>query len=504
MKVTVGQLCKTLGTTWGTTLGVVASMTYSLPANAQKNVFRSAVQAPVAPTAPLAPKDLLASDRAFVGAADTSALRAAANVPEMTIESSAPHSGSNSLSLSAPQKPANTAPHLEQNSVPNAVPPLATPELAPVPDLVSTTNLASDLSASNPVGESSSAKLTKKPNTGAPAEQDTETSSAPSDGALSTSANSSGKPGEKTQSGTAPESTEAGSLAPLNFASETAEPFEFNLWQSVSIVTFLLAAVGTGGYMMVRLKNKGGFGLQKSEKQMTVVSSLAIGPKRTILLLKIRDQEIAVASTEHGIQFLSEILPTSRSSRSLSNAGTSMSTFVASETELPRTLPRRAQSELRSDLQGEFRTEARSGTSSAPNGTRTETRASTPESTRAPEKNSKSEILLGALKNLKSKAPGADKKEAPVPRPESTLKQTRGSFPKYLANAFEQESKRPLSSQNAAGQAGPSGSAQSSQSVPPSNGAAQRRSADSADSEENVESVTNMIREKLKEMRPLS
>ncbi|NBW83186.1 hypothetical protein EBR21_15660 [bacterium] len=59
---------------------------------------------------------------------------------------------------------------------------------------------------------------------------------------------------------------------------------------------------------------------------------------------------------------------------------------------------------------------------------------------------------------------------------ESTMKQTRAAFPKYLANAFEQESKRVL-------QPG-----QSQSSVP----------------QEEAGNVTNMIRERLKELRPLA
>jgi hypothetical protein len=121
----------------------------------------------------------------------------------------------------------------------------------------------------------------------------------------------------------------------------------------------------------------------------------------------------------------------------------------------------------------------------------------------------RSEMLMGALKNLREKnlrnKPSRNEEQADAPavsststartgesrsterrmaeippaeegKRESTMKQTRAAFPKYLANAFEQESKRTLTQ---------------SQSQQASN-------------QDEAGNVTNMIRERLKELRPLS
>jgi hypothetical protein len=71
------------------------------------------------------------------------------------------------------------------------------------------------------------------------------------------------------------------------------------------------------------------------------------------------------------------------------------------------------------------------------------------------------------------KAASADPAQS---KTESTMKQTRAAFPKYLANAFEQESKRALP---------------------------QNQNQNSSNQDE-AGNVTNMIRERLKELRPLS
>jgi hypothetical protein len=115
---------------------------------------------------------------------------------------------------------------------------------------------------------------------------------------------------------------------------------------------------------------------------------------------------------------------------------------------------------------------------------------------------SKKQLLANALANLKkSRVTTQDRKSSEEVAPEdaslfgssdssevvsasrtAALKSQKGTFPKYLANAFESESKRARQ---------------------PSN---QQDTADRANTEEDaqLDNVTNLIRAKLKEMKPLT
>lgn len=252
-------------------------------------------------------------------------------------------------------------------------------------------------------------------------------------------------------------------LLPLGQGSETP-------WASYATVGFLILGMAATGLLVVKLRQGKSFGAGKTERQMQVISSLALSPKRQILLVKIRDKEVALASTEAGITLLTEIETPFRSAPHLIEDGGS---------EEPR----------RKKVQQKMMREEPSKMIAA------STEASIDESAMA-----RSEMLMGALKNLREKSMrgksvptnenAAEKvltDGQPSPRKndedsdpigylksgnkaEPTLRQTRAAFPKYLANAFEKEANRP-SSQQSTDEAG---------------------------------NVTNMIRERLKELRPLA
>jgi flagellar biogenesis protein FliO len=290
--------------------------------------------------------------------------------------------------------------------------------------------------------------------------------------------------------------------APANSASQTSENMvipngaalqsqllplnqnEGSPWSTLTAGAFLLLGLAAAGLMLVRLKNGRSLGLAKTEKQLQLLSALSLSPKRQIVLLRIRDKEVAIASTEHGITLLTEMEGGSRHSEQAPNDGgiEKGQRGRSSQPLLTMDSPQLVAAGRNTD--------------------------STSEPTVA-----RSELLMGALKNIREKtsrartnsnamntnpesrderdssgsspknASGLTRKEsAPSSNPaetrlasEGSIKQTRANFPKYLANAFEQESRR-----------GPQ--------QPASNDASQDESSN----------VTNMIRERLKELRPLS
>jgi flagellar biogenesis protein FliO len=71
--------------------------------------------------------------------------------------------------------------------------------------------------------------------------------------------------------------------------------------------SFLVLILLIISFLILKLKKREGRYLSKQEKIMTIVSSLFISPKRQVLILKIRNQEIVVSNTENGISFLTEI-----------------------------------------------------------------------------------------------------------------------------------------------------------------------------------------------------
>lgn len=248
-------------------------------------------------------------------------------------------------------------------------------------------------------------------------------------------------------------------------------------WSGIMAGGFLILGIAAAGVMAVRIKQGRGFAAGRSEKQLQLITSMSLSPKRQIILVRIRDKEVALASTEHGITMLTELSPQGSAQMTMLGDGGN---------EEPRR--RKVQQKIVQDEPVKL----------VASGTTREVDAGHETAI------ARSEMLMGALKNLREKNlrnRSSGQSEAPVStaniqtqemtaaerkitepaeqsrsKAESTMKQTRTAFPKYLANAFEQESKRALpQNQN---------QAQSSQ--------------------DEAGNVTNMIRERLKELRPLS
>ncbi len=248
-------------------------------------------------------------------------------------------------------------------------------------------------------------------------------------------------------------------------------------WSGIMAGGFLILGIAAAGVMAVRIKQGRGFTAGRSEKQLQLITSMSLSPKRQIILVRIRDKEVALASTEHGITMLTE----------LAAQGSAQMTMLGDGgNEEPRR--RKVQQKVMQDEPVKLVASGANREEDAGHETAI----------------ARSEMLMGALKNLREKnlrnrssgqseaqvstsniqtqeMTAAERKitepsEQTRGKAESTMKQTRAAFPKYLANAFEQESKR---------------------SIP-------QNQTQSQSSQDEAGNVTNMIRERLKELRPLS
>ena len=209
------------------------------------------------------------------------------------------------------------------------------------------------------------------------------------------------------------------------------------LWKVFLISTLFVSIIGFLGFLLTRFRKKGMFSITKAEKMMDVVSTLSISPKRQVMIIRIRDQEIVVSNTETGINFLTE-LGGSFNNRSMQDK----KQVQISDKFL---LPKNEKSILDKMEQQTSMTD------------------------RAPEKIS--DILLKALKSINSNS--LNQKKSISSEQNSNVPQNKSEgFPKYLANQFENESKKEI-----------------------------KKKEEDVDS---VENVTNLIREKLRSMKPLN
>ncbi|WGL58682.1 flagellar biosynthetic protein FliO [Pigmentibacter sp. JX0631] len=205
------------------------------------------------------------------------------------------------------------------------------------------------------------------------------------------------------------------------------------LWKVFLISTIFISVLALIGYLLTKIRKKGFlFSNNKNEKVMDIVSTLSISPKRQVMILKIRDQEIVVSNTEAGIQFLTDI--------SAANSGRNIQERKQYQISDKFLLPKNNEKSL---------TE------------KTEIQQVQVEKIN----DKKSDILLRALKSINSNSVGTKK------QPVSDANKTE-SFPKYLANQFENEGKKEV-----------------------------KKKDEEVDS---VENVTNLIREKLRSMKPLN
>ncbi|APJ02717.1 flagellar biosynthetic protein FliO [Silvanigrella aquatica] len=226
----------------------------------------------------------------------------------------------------------------------------------------------------------------------------------------------------------------------LNFSSQTNTSRPSELWKLFLLSVIFIGILASLGYLLTRLRNKGLFAISKTDKVMDIISTLPISPKRQIMILKIRDQEIVVSNTENGINFLTEV------------SGGLVNRSLQEKRQLPISdkflLPKQEK-----NLYDKI--EQKNEINNTQNDKNTER---------------KSDILLKALKSINSNNLN-QRKNKPAEENSNSSNKTE-TFPKYLANQFENESKKEV-----------------------------KKRDEEVDS---VENVTNLIREKLRSMKPLN
>jgi flagellar biogenesis protein FliO len=277
---------------------------------------------------------------------------------------------------------------------------------------------------------------------------------APADASASTPVST--LPGITSPAGTAPNTpTDAIATASTTTANqplhlEQVEPFQ--PWQAGTAITLFLAAIGLVGYSMVRVRNHKGTKNPRPEKPMEIISSMNIGPKRQLLIVRVRNQEIVIASTEAGVTMLSEVAKETQQQRPM----------VADM----RPLTQLARASVAAPQQSD------TDSMSTPNYASNIRAAEEATTTR------KSDLLTKALNNLKEKKAAVKnsetEKSARQSGPTPTLSSNPAGFNKFFANAFEQEAKRNLNSQ---------------------------RSDNDGNADDSVENVSKLIREKLKNIQ---
>jgi len=273
-----------------------------------------------------------------------------------------------------------------------------------------------------------------------------------------------------------------------------ATGFDFNPWQSSAIMGGMLLVLASAGVILVRFKNRGLFPASRQEKLMEIVGTLALAPKRSVILVRIKGEEFALASTEHGISFLKSIgetgvVTSNATTPSFSQARETLSARLGQTSksfDVP--VPARPRAIASPDASAAaIASTAHSAPALTKVGTSEDEAAALARGT-----GSKSDLLLSALRNIRGKAapePVAERSEpkpgrAQIEKPEPTPKveAAKGNaFPRYLANAFAEEGKREIKKQRP-----------------------DARTEAAATEEHQVESVTSLIREKLRDMKPLA
>ncbi len=176
-----------------------------------------------------------------------------------------------------------------------------------------------------------------------------------------------------------------------NLVNETKN--EPNLWQQASLAIGFVSGLGLLAFLFLRIRHKNSGTTDKELKNIEMVSSLSISPKRQIMILRIKDKEIIIANTEHGIQPLGEL---SEHKEQL--------TEKVTEIKLPK-LKERIDSVTQDNSEKEITQK-------------------------------KSEILLNAIRKMESNSIKKQEKEIP--------NEGHNLFPKYYSQAFEQEAKKEI------------------------------------------------------------
>jgi flagellar biogenesis protein FliO len=253
------------------------------------------------------------------------------------------------------------------------------------------------------------------------------------------------------------------------------------IWQNLGLAFGILIVIALAAYQYSRSRSSGQTKQGRAPKALQLVAALPISPKRQVLLIRVRDTEIAVASTEHGLSLLSEVRE--------SNAQAIESLAAAKPERLPRPLP------------------VADGSESIP---------ARMLSANAPE--TKSEILKKALESIESKRArqnqiSTDESEDDIQVPNRGNRQTQRNtksasvesktttilaspgtprLKKFFANSYKQSNER---------------NTEQEQESPAQRGASRSESVSTQNTEAastQTDNVAQLIRDKLKQMRAIN
>ena len=247
-----------------------------------------------------------------------------------------------------------------------------------------------------------------------------------------------------------------------------------NFNQSILVVGGLLLLFAGAGTALVKLKQRGAFLPGVSTRNLEIIETIAMGSKRSISLIRVRGEEFVVSNTEQGISFLTALSPAyqhvqnPRIGTREEFAGATAQQKVQKLAVAPSSETRRRAAELsRLAANASAAKSNREHLEADNNEKGLQSSVAVDEAVSSGE--ARRSLLSAALQNLKSKG------SQPAAGPQTAVGQ---HFPKYLANAFAQEGNRKLPKREAV-------------------------SAPNQADDQKLEDVTNLIREKLKEMKPL-
>lgn len=269
---------------------------------------------------------------------------------------------------------------------------------------------------------------------------------------------------------------------PPSFLEEVIESNKnsYGIWKNLGVAVGLLLAISLAVFQYSRNRGSNQTKPGRAPKALQLVATLPISPKRQVLLIRVRDTEIAVAATEHGLSLLSEVKE--------SNAQAIESLAAAKVERSPRPLP-------------------------IPDVTESIPARLAASNTRE----TKSEILKKALESIENKRAkqnriSSDEPEYEVPTGRDARQNLRGSVPaqadgpttatlpspgtprlkKFFANSYKQstdretEREQPLTSTRA--------------TIRSESGQAQSEETGSSQ----TDNVAQLIRDKLKQMRAIN
>jgi flagellar biogenesis protein FliO len=287
-----------------------------------------------------------------------------------------------------------------------------------------------------------------------------------------------------------------------------AQPQDQHLIQDTSTLKEIMSVSGTGpgefaktaaailgalivmamiGWQILRNKKAIGIGPNKSPRALQLTATLPIGPKRQILLIRVRDSELAIASTEHGVTVLSHLGSQHPTNHEATQQRLASADQISAHAQQALRIPQQIEGEIE--------------------------RANRIAQIASPQHDTKSDILKKALETIENKRKLQPKRASDKSTQDSaeedlgtlvqrqapqnigtTLPASPGGqrFRKFFANTYQQQEKIPEKPDRETG----ANNFKKQENT--------QRNADDAQAENQTENVAQLIRDKLKQMRAIN